>query len=57
MINNLRSRSFASTPFSERDLKNDKIYKKLNYIDGNTQGKNIYRIDRHADFTYNNPLI
>lgn len=66
---NLRSRSFAtqiyvsacsraSTPFSERDLKNDEIYKKLNNIDGNTQGKkNIYRIDRHADFTYNKPLI
>lgn len=53
MINNLRSRSFAtriyvsacsrpSTPFSERDLKNDEIYKKLNNIDGNTQGKKKY---------------
>ena len=52
MINNLRSRSFAtqvyvsacscsSTPFSERDLKNDETYKELNNIDGDTQGKKI----------------
>lgn len=48
MINNSRSRSFATriyvsvcsrslTPFSERDLKNDKTYKKLNNIDGDAR--------------------
>ena len=51
MINNLRSRSFAtriyvsaysrsSTPFLERNLKSDETYKELNNIDGDTQDKN-----------------
>lgn len=51
MTNNLRSRSSAtrvyvsacsqsSTPFIQRDIKKDEIYRALNKdVDGNTQGK------------------
>jgi hypothetical protein len=49
MTNNLRSRSFAtriyfsassrcSTPFQERDLRNNEAYNQLNNVDGNTEG-------------------
>lgn len=55
MVNNLQERSFASriyvstssyssTPFFERDLKNDDgIIDKLSQVTGSTQGKIKYR--------------